>query len=313
MKPNLGLAARTLALDLATGEIIRAFDDAHIETIVLKGPAMVHRLYTDSPGCRNYGDIDVAVAPWRFDDAGRILASLGFADLLAGMRPSESDRVAGHPWHRDGAAYVAVDLHRGFHKVADWPTWWHVLVSHREKLVIEGQLVMTPDRVACALITALHASSADRLGKPFEDLRRALLLFDDDEWRQAADLAGSVGAAGAFTAALRTQSAGAGLAIRLGLDEASARAWFGATSLTRGSGALSLLMEPLTWWARIQRLRDLAFPSRPVLIRSWPIAGRGTAGLICAHIGRVSLILTRLPRLFLAWRRSAITLPHISD
>ena len=48
MKPNLGLAARTLALDLATGEVVRGMDAAGIGCMVLKGPAMAHRLSGDS-------------------------------------------------------------------------------------------------------------------------------------------------------------------------------------------------------------------------------------------------------------------------
>ena len=64
MKSSLGLAARTLALDLAAGELIRALQTAGIDCLLLKGPAMAHRLYLNAPGCRNYGDIDLLVAPW---------------------------------------------------------------------------------------------------------------------------------------------------------------------------------------------------------------------------------------------------------
>jgi hypothetical protein len=171
MRPNLGLAARTLALDLATGEVARGLDAAGIDCMILKGPAMVHRLYQDAPGCRNYGDIDLLVAPQHFDDAGRVLASLGFEDQLAGIRPSEAARLQERLWLRDGAAYIAVDLHRGFHNVADWSAWWDLLSSHREVLVVEGEPLAIPDRVGCALIAGLHASIATSLGKEVEDLR----------------------------------------------------------------------------------------------------------------------------------------------
>ena len=209
MNSGLGLAARTLALDLAAGEVIGALDATGIEAIVLKGPAMVHRLYGDAPGRRNYGDIDVLVAPGRFDDAAQVLASLGFRDHLAGIRPSEAARLQGRPWHRDGAALVVVDLHRGFHHVADRAAWWELMRRHREVLLLEGQPVMIPDRIGCALIAALHASKAPSETKPLEDLRRALRLFSDEVWRQAAGLAGLVGAGDAFAAALCRDSAGA--------------------------------------------------------------------------------------------------------
>ena len=75
MKPDLRVAARTLALDLATGEVVRGLADAGIDCMVLKGRPMKRRLYGDVPGCRNYGDIDLLVAPRHFDACGLVLAS----------------------------------------------------------------------------------------------------------------------------------------------------------------------------------------------------------------------------------------------
>jgi Uncharacterised nucleotidyltransferase len=305
MKSDLGLAARTLALDLAAGAVIRALEKAGIDCLLLKGPAMAHRLYLDAPGCRNYGDIDLLVAPWQFDTAGQVLASLGFEDCLTGMRASETARLQERLWLRDGAAYLAVDLHRGFHHVADQAAWWDLLRRHREVLVVEGQPVAIPDRVGCALIAALHASKATSLGKALEDLRRALQLFEDGVWRQAADLARSVGAGSAFAAALHRDSAGADLAARLGLTITDPVMWFCATSPAHGTGSLSCVLAQGGWADRARRLRDAAFPSRPVLAGSWPIARRGRGGLAAAHIGRLCVTFTRLPRLLLAWHRTS--------
>ena len=75
MKPDLRVAARTLALDLATGEVVRGLADAGIDCMVLRGPPIKRRLYGDVPGCRNYGDIDLLVAPRHFDACGLVLAS----------------------------------------------------------------------------------------------------------------------------------------------------------------------------------------------------------------------------------------------
>ena len=318
MKSDLGVAARTLALDLAAGEVIRALIAADVECMLLKGPAMVHRLYREAPVGRNYGDIDLLVAPWQFDAAGRVLASLGFEDRLAGVRASEAARLAERPWHRTGAAHLVVDLHRGFHHVADRTAWWDLLCRHREVLMVEGQPVAIPDRVGCALIAALHASKATSQDKALEDLRRALQLFEDDVWRQAADLAGSVGAGNAFAAALHRQNAGADLAARLGLRITDPAIWFGATSLERGTGSLSYLLGREGRADRARRLRDAAFPSRPFLTGHRPIAARGPAGLALAHLGRLCFVLPRLPRLLLAWHRTRRTLrryggapPHV--
>jgi hypothetical protein len=305
MNSALGPAARTLALDLATGEVVAGLNAAGIGCMLLKGPAMVRHLYQDAPGVRNYGDIDLLVAPGHFDAARRVLASLGFADRLAGIRPSEADRLHGRPYHRDGAAYVVVDLHRGFHNVADRAAWWEALTGHREVLVIEGQPVAIPDRVGCALIACLHASQATSLGKPSEDLRRAVRLFDDDVWRQAAGLARQVGAEGAAVAALCRESAGAALAARLGLTATDAIAWLMATSQRHGTGSLGLVLAPGSRAARARRLRDVAFPSAAVFVGSWPLAARGRGGLAAARLGRLCVSAVRLPPVLLAWRGSS--------
>jgi hypothetical protein len=312
MKSNLGLAARTLVMDLALGEVIRCLAAEGIDAILLKGPAMAHHLYGAAPGTRNYGDVDLLVAPGQFDAAGRTLASLGFEDQLAGIRASEAARLHARPWHRDGAAPVAVDLHRGFHSVADRSAWWNVLHQHREVLVVEGQAVAIPDRIGCALIAALHASDERSLGKPFEDLRRALQLFDGEVWRQAAGLARSVGAGSAFAAVLCREQAGAELSGRLGLTVGDPAAWFRATSFLPGTGSLSLVLAPGTRAARARRLRDVAFPSPAVFAAAWPIAQRGRAGLAIARLGRLCVIAARLPRLLLAWHGAGRALRHRS-
>ena len=305
MRPDLGLAARTLALDLAAGEVIRSLDNAGIEAILAKGPAMTHHLYQDAPGRRNYGDIDLLVAPRHFDQAGQVLASLGFHDHLAGIRASEAARLQGRPWHRDGAAYVVVDLHRGFHYVADRQAWWELMCRHCEVLVVEGQPVMIPDRTGCALIAALHASKAIREAKPLEDLRRALRLFDDEVWRQAAGLAASAGAGDAFAAALCRESAGTELAGRLGVTVTDPVVWFAATSFTRGTCSLSIVLTHGTWAERARRLQDLALPSKTILSEIRPIAARGRGGLIIAYVSRFGLNAARLPRALLAWHRAS--------
>ena len=197
-----------------------------------------------------------------------------------------------------------VDLHRGFHNVTDTQAWWELMCRHCEVLVVEGQPVTIPDQAGCALIAALHASASPE-AKPLEDLRRALRLFDDELWRRAADLAASVGANGAFTAALRRESAGAELADRLGLTVTDPIAWFAATSFTRGTCSLTVMLAPGTWGDRARRLRDLAFPSKTILVKIQPIAARGRGGLIVALFSRACLNAVRLPRALLAWHRAS--------
>jgi hypothetical protein len=306
MSSTLELAARTLALDLATGEVARAFDAAGIEGMVLKGPAMAWRLYRDVPGCRNYGDIDLLVAPWRFDDACRVLVSLGFEDHRMIIRASDYSQLEAWPLRR-GRDGVVVDLHRGFHHVADRSAWWEQLSRHREELVVEGQPVAVPDRAGCAVIAVLHASRATSPAKPHEDLRRALQLFDDEVWRQAADIARSVGAGGAFAASLCAQRAGAELAARLGLTVTDLISWFNATSVMPGTSALCQLLAPgVSGLAgRARRAWDMVFPSRGALTASRPVAARGVSGLAAARLGRICAMAPRLSPLLLSFYRTS--------
>ena len=305
MQPSLGIAARTLALDLTMGEVVRALDAAGIDCLLLKGPALARRLYGNVPGIRNYGDIDLLVPPGHFGDAGRVLASLGFEDHGKRIRASEAAGLPARPWRRGGDTSVTVDLHRGFHYVTDRSAWWDLLSLHRETIVVEGQRLAIPGRAGCAAITVLHAARPGSSPKPAEDLRRALALFEDEVWRQAADLAGAVGAAGAFAAVLSRQSAGAGLAARLGLAVGDQVGWFSAISRERGTDALSSVLRPASWTVRARRVRDVAFPSRAALSSGWPMAERSRYGLAVVYLGRLFVLAARLPPLLLAWHRAS--------
>jgi hypothetical protein len=300
----LARASRTLALDLATGEVVRAFDAAGIPCMVLKGPTMAQRLYDDAPGRRNYGDIDLLVSPARFEAAGRVLGALGFQDSRPGIRASEAAAMQERSWKRDGDAHVVVDLHRGFHNVTEWDTWWEAMAAHRDVLVVEGQAVVVPDVVGCALIAALHASKASGIAKPVEDLRRAIQHFDDETWRQAAELADSLGARGAFVAALLRLPAGGELVDRLGLALADPIALFQATSPARGVNDLARVLASGSWRARARHVGNVVWPSPVILRESRPNAPAGGVGLLVVYFGRLGRMATRLPALGNAWHRA---------
>jgi hypothetical protein len=311
--PNLGLAARTLALDLATGEVVRALNAAGVANMLLKGPTMADRLYGDAPGTRNYGDIDLLVKPEDFEAAGQVLAGLGFQDRRAGIRRREAARLQERPWHRDGLAYIAVDLHRGFHNVTDWDRWWDVLSQHSDMLTVEGQAVVVPNRVGCAVVAGLHASKPSASAKPLEDLRRALDHFDDEIWRDAAGLAGSVGADEAFAAALSRLPVGRELATRLGVYVSDPVFWSRAFSPDRGVGPAALMLAPGSARERVRRVANVLFPSPVMLAESRPWAARGGVALAVAYWCHLVRITVRLPALARRWHRTTRSLRHGPD
>src|SRR5688572_24714017 len=101
-------AIRTLAVDDQTAHVVAAFEARGIESLLLKGPAIAHRLY--GPGDpRFYGDTDLLVAPRSLAAAERALRELGYERLYAERTIA---LVAQHasPWRRPGST-LTVDLH----------------------------------------------------------------------------------------------------------------------------------------------------------------------------------------------------------
>ena len=104
-----------------TAEVVTAFKDAGIPTILLKGPSIARWLYP--AGGRTYRDTDLLVPPSQFADAGSVLRSLGFTDLLEDFHPCERSAQAVEtpftrapgPGARPGGQ---VDLHRNIPRPA---------------------------------------------------------------------------------------------------------------------------------------------------------------------------------------------------
>lgn len=83
-------------LDAATVAALDAFEEAGVQSLLLKGPALVRLLYAENES-RGYSDIDLLVAPTDFEHAREALLALGYAradkvfgiDDVAGIQHSE--------------------------------------------------------------------------------------------------------------------------------------------------------------------------------------------------------------------------------
>jgi Uncharacterised nucleotidyltransferase len=105
---NLLEAAQALALDAATGAVVRALRARGIDCLLLRGPAIARRLYPG--GGRSYVDADLLIEPRRFADAEAALTELGFREAaieaaLPAARPGHA-----HTWLATNGRVV--DLHR---------------------------------------------------------------------------------------------------------------------------------------------------------------------------------------------------------
>lgn len=324
--PETERAVHALALDVATTEVVRAFEASGLRCVLLKGPAVIHWLYADEPGARVYGDIDVLVQPSRFAAAEGILERLGFEHKHGGYRADLQEWTQQAEWERPAALPVFVDLHRGFHGVGDREAFWAVMDSHPGAAEIAGYLVRIPDEAGCAMVVALHDSSTGRSERSAEDLHRAITALGDDTWREAARRAGAVGALPSLVLGLSFHEAGRLLVERLGLPtelppEVATRSLVAVGVDANQANQASALQHRLGstggWRARAAVLRDIVFPPAEFFTDSRRLAQRGRGGMLVSRAAYPFGLAARAPRIlwlvFRGRRRARQTRPRTDD
>ncbi|MEH1101634.1 lasso peptide biosynthesis B2 protein [Micromonospora sp. CPCC 205561] len=287
-------AVRCLALDATAAVVTRALAEQGVEAVLLKGAGLARRLGLERQ--RIYSDIDLLVAPASFATAQRVLADLGCRSALPEERPDRRSHWYERPWRVPGPVPLTVDLHRGFHGVADPEALWSSLSGAAVRIPLAGGTVAVPDETGTALLVALHAAAPGRSGRPLADLERALEVFAPETWRAAADLAARTGAVPLFALGLRLTPAGAELAAALGLPRRTTPAlWIRAHRGSPVALTLAQLAELPTARDRLRHLVPRLFPSPAAMRHSSALARRGPAGLFLAHLARVLRNLGRLP------------------
>lgn len=286
--------ARSLGLDYVAAEVCAALGAAQIQVVLLKGPALATWLYDDGT-VRPYGDVDLLVAPDDHPRAERVLSALGFVRILPGRSAREEVAYA-RGWTRGG---THVDLHRALWGVGIEPARaWPMLLAGTESLAVGGGNVTVLGPPARALHVALHAAQhGPHHPKPAQDLARALARLPFETWQLAAALAGRLGAAEAMAVGLRLESAGAGLASRLGLPvRAPLVVSVSAASVPRGTKALATLLGTPGLGARAAQVARLMVPSRAQVRATVPFARRTRAGMVVGYVWLALGRVWRLPR-----------------
>ena len=298
---------RCLALDVVTAEVVTALRQADVEPVLLKGPATVRWLYSEDPSVRLYTDVDLLVSPAAFARSATVMTSLGFTDRVAGLRSSEAEHRYEHVWDRQPGEMV--ELHRSFFGIGDPDAFWDLAGRHTDPLDVGGVVVRAPDRALGALLYALHAAQhgteRSLSAKPLEDLRRAVATFGPAVWEQAADLAREADALEPFQVGLGLDPEGARIAVQLGLTGAVAPDF-----LLRAHGPQVPGDRRIAEFAlgggrgRWQLVLDILFPSPGVLASRSPLVRQGAVGFTLAYLRRWYVVLTGLPSVVRAWRRS---------
>jgi hypothetical protein len=293
--------ARSLAVDRFTAEVVRAFDHAGVESVLLKGATFVDWLY-DRGEIRAYLDSDLLVPPEDAIAAERVLQALGFERLPEPPPLRGAPHAA--PWGREGDT-TSVDLHYTLFGSGASPTEvWNALRPHFRPMSVAGLTVRVLDDAGRALLVALHAAQHGGLTeRPRRDLERAVERVPQETWERAARLAVEVDAITPFASGLRLMPAGAMLAERLTLPEPGL---FGL--LEEGTGApLALGFERLARTpglvGKLALIRREVAPSADRLRWLSPLARRGRLGLAAAYIHRPLWLLRRAPPSWLAWQK----------
>ena len=284
--PALLAAARALAVDATTAEVVRAFDGAGVESILLKGPVMARLL---DLGDRPYGDADLLVPVRRRAFAEAELAILGFVPV-ADIRP-ELISLHAQPWRRsrDGAV---VDLHHTIWGSGLQPRdTFSELRRWTAPLAVGGHSVAGLLPSAASLMVALHAAQhGPDEPKPLDDLRRALAVVPRETWVAAEGLADRLLAVLPFGRGLCLLPEGGALARELPLVAAA----LDAPQEDRVTGAIAAAR----WRATATRPRRAVLawrylrPEGSRMRAAYPLARHGPAGLAAARLIRLVRLTT---------------------
>jgi hypothetical protein len=289
-----------------TAEVLSAFCDTGLRSVVLKGPALGRHLYRDgSP--RSYLDADLLVAPADLPRAGNALRDLGFdLEMDQAAHPSRIPEPYAQVWRRPPGD-EAVDLHWRLPGMqASGKRTSEVLGAHTEPITIGGVMAESLDRPAIALLVALHAAyHGTSVAKPLADLERALDQIDLANWSDASGLAADLDAVEAFAAGLRLLPAGEDLAAHLELPPVTSprRRLYAAGRPPAALGILGIL-EKHSGRGRARAVRDAVVPTPEFMRASRPLARRGRTGLILAYLVRAVVRAGQLPGALRAVRSS---------
>ena len=264
-----------------------------IPSLLLKGPALVSRLYGDGTS-RPYVDSDLLVERRHFTDAESVLSALGFERFFENERSAPDWAHHSHDWARPGTG-LGVELHWTLMHYGVCPErLWSAFMHGSQLLCVGGVLVDVPGDTQLAMHTAVHVAEHGAAGTPAEDLLRAIDRFPVTTWVAARELSRELDAASAFAAGLRMLDSGRELAARLGLAPGGVAAF-----------ALDRLSGTQGWRAKARVAFRIAVPE-PIYMRSFnrPLARRGKLGLAAAYAWRPVDLVIRTPPALLA-RRSA--------
>jgi hypothetical protein len=295
--------AANLSVDSNTAEVLRSFDAAGVESLLVKGPSVARWLY-DNSDPRGYTDCDLLVRPQDLTTAEKALAELGFEPEVDRHKMPTWWREHAVAWlrERDGAS---VDLHETLSGTGvDPETLWLTLESHREPIDVGGYPAQTLTKPGRAFMLALHAAHhGSGWGQFIHDLERGTRAVDRETWRAAAELAESLNATAAFAGGLRLVEAGREIASALELPvEGAVDVALKASTPPPLALGFEQFAQTRGLRPRLAIVRHKLFPPVTFMRRYSPVAPKGPLGLARAYLRRWRWLLRHAPAGFRAWR-----------
>jgi hypothetical protein len=304
VRAGLISAAVTMAVDHVTGEVVAAFNQAQVASLLLKGPSIAQWLYAE--GGRIYRDTDLLVSPDDFGRASEVLRSAGFG------APSHALVDHAHTYQRETTGYAqTVDLHRTLpYFVAPPAEVWRVLSRSKSTITlgdVEVDVLGVPERCLHTAVHAVqHAFEVFEASGPFEDLRRAVAAGTFEEWSEAAAVSRALGAEDALAAGLCLIPEGEALAARLRLT--NDRRGIVRIAATVGHSELPAyqlqrFVDADTFGERIRLLVNPIMLSPANLRQVSPLARHGHVGLGLAYAARPFVVAGRVGSALVSRRR----------
>jgi hypothetical protein len=292
---EIELVVQTLRTERFAVDAAIALERAGIPTLLLKGPILGRWLYPDD--VRIYEDADLLVHPVSWGAALAVFDRQGFK-----AHPRSTERTQFGVTHARTLEHggLSVDLHRALPGLkVDGELAWQVLFARAEWQNIVGFKVRAPDRAALLLHIALHAAQhvSKPAPKPQDDLRRAIEIAAEEQWRCALELAQTCEGVTAFACGLKQLPEGHKLLERLGVKALPSL----QHELRRHGDPIAEEIGGLLWFpssskVKVATMRHMLFPGSEYL-RNWStLATRGKIGLAACWAWRPLWAMSRVPR-----------------
>lgn len=176
-----------LTLERRLLSLAEAFEEAGVEFVVLKGPALAHTFYPD-PSWRPFGDLDLLVRTRDWQRTCALLPEQGFRRKYPEPRPGFVERFGHTAVHRSDDGFE-VDLHRTL-VAGPFGLWVNLdeLFEHTTWFHVGGRRLRRLDDAALLVNACLHASLGSRppLLLPLRDVAQVAMRGEID-WDLLAD------------------------------------------------------------------------------------------------------------------------------